>query len=80
MKKADDSVIQAIVGLKHDELFRELVKWFRESLEDQRLENDVQCDDVRLRQGQGRAQELNDFLKTVAEADAIHQQMNGLDT
>lgn len=84
MKKAEDNVIQSIVGLKSNPassvFFKEIIAWFKESLEDQRMENDVQDDDVLLRQGQGKAQELNDFLKTVAEAESIHHKMNGLDT
>ena len=80
MKKPDEKVIQSIVALKRDPYWIEIARWFSESLRDQREHNEVELQGKILRQGQGRAQELNDFLTTVAEAEKTHLSMSNLDT
>ena len=69
MKKPDEQVVQALSALKMNDYFKRLVQWIQESRDEQRDANDSELDDVRLRQGQGRSQQLTDFLDTLAGAD-----------
>jgi hypothetical protein len=75
MIRAETRLIEALVALKNNPYWQEVLKWMEDSLKEQREANDVMSDDVKLRQGQGRAQELNEILKAAEGAVKVHQKM-----
>jgi hypothetical protein len=80
MKRASDQVLQALVALNHDPYFAVVKTWLAESREEQREVNDVELDEGKLRQGQGKAQILTEILKEAKDAVSIMQKKANMDT
>ena len=68
MKQVDEKIAGALKAEKMSPHFQIILQWFKDSLAEQRETNDAEKDDVTLRQGQGRALNMSDFLKEVDAA------------
>lgn len=67
-READPEVLRALVALDSDPDFQVVVAWLNLRLLAQEQNQRKQRDEVLLRWGQGRAQELEEILKACAEA------------
>ena len=68
MKQPDEKICGALLVLTGNPHFKMVLGWFRESLAEQDSRNRREQDDALLRQGQGHAACMDDFLKTVDAA------------
>lgn len=63
-------VLEALMALEHDHHFKDIMQW----IEDSRQATTERCieetDETALRQAQGAAQDLRDFIKAAREARA----------
>lgn len=71
MNRPEEKVVKSLAALAGNTFFVSVLDWVRQSLEAQRDHNDVELDQTVLRQGQGRAQELKEFLELASSAPAL---------
>jgi hypothetical protein len=76
MKDLEKDRIRRFYSLKKDVKFKEFIDWIQESLEDERVANDSQLDTVKLRWGQGKAQNLREILATFSDLDEQIMELN----
>jgi hypothetical protein len=69
MKKPDEKICRAIMGLKGNNNWDTIYQWFRDSFIDQTARNSKERDDVENRWGQGRSQELADIINTIDKVE-----------
>ena len=68
MKTPDERTLIAMKALRGNPHFTVYLQWLKDSLAEQDEMNRGERNDVALRQGQGRAQQIEDTLKQVAAA------------
>jgi hypothetical protein len=78
MNVPSEQVVKALKALRSDARFETVVKWFRDSLADQDAVNRVEKSDVVFRQGQGKAQNCDEFLKAVDTAPETAKRIESL--
>lgn len=64
----NERLLRALVNLEGNHDFSTVLDWISESYKERLAENTDLVDEIRLRWGQGRAQELNEVLQTVKGA------------
>ena len=69
MKKPSEETLRALAQLQSDARFERVLDWMRVSLDNVRELNDA-LQGIELHWGQGRAQELKEFLQYVTESEA----------
>lgn len=70
MIQPDKDILMAIFRLRNDPNFRQIIKWFRDSLMEQSINNNHSIDERVFRITQGENQNLEKILK---EIDGIEE-------
>ena len=70
MLSVEEGVLNAIINLSQSGDFLEIRRWIERNFLTQAMRNNVQRDEVLLRQGQGRAILLDEVAKTFDERQA----------
>ncbi|MCI4624775.1 MAG: hypothetical protein L3V56_02325 [Candidatus Magnetoovum sp. WYHC-5] len=70
MLSVEEGILNAIINLCQNNDFLEVRRWIERNFLTQAIRNNVQRDEVLLRQGQGRAILLDEIAKTFDERQA----------
>lgn len=71
LTKPDEKLLTAVMGLGASGTLVEIIKFLESEREKARDQLEVVLDDVRIRQLQGEAQFLTEFLETLRDAPAL---------
>lgn len=76
--RTDQRVLEALMALEHDHHFKDVVQWMADSLEATRNRCMEETDEIALRQAQGAAKDLREFIEAARDArsnlDSIRRQ------